>query len=110
MLFQPFVENAINHDLIYKDSKGLLKVHVKKAENCIRCIIEDDGIGRVKAAELKSKSYKSYKSRGMKLVEERQRVLNFINESEIRIEIIDLENEDGQAAGTQVIINIPFFD
>jgi len=110
MLFQPFVENAINHGLIYKESKGLLKVHIKKAQNCIQGIIEDNGIGRVKAAELKSKSYKSYKSRGMKLVEERQRVLNFINESDIRIEIIDLENEDGQAAGTQVIINIPFFD
>ncbi|MEM1320864.1 MAG: two-component regulator propeller domain-containing protein [Bacteroidota bacterium] len=110
MLFQPFVENAINHGLIYKKKKGLLQVNIKKEQDCIRGIVEDDGVGRAKAAELKSRSYKSYKSRGMKLVEERQRVLNFISNSRIKIEIQDLKDEAGNAKGTRVIIDIPFFE
>ena len=112
MLFQPFVENAINHGLVHKKSKGLLSITIMQEKNDLVCLIEDDGIGRKKARELKQKSYQSYKSRGMKLVQERQNVINFIENANIKINIKDLYDEDDQALGTavQIRIRINFID
>jgi len=106
MILQPFVENAINHGLIYKKTKGHLSIDILQKENFLHCLIKDDGIGRRKAKALKAKSYKSYKSRGMQLVEERQRMLRIVNQSEIDINIIDLEDEEKEPKGTLVDIKI----
>lgn len=106
MLLQPFVENAINHGLLHKKEKGLLKIHISSKSDYLLCQIIDDGVGRKKAQALKTASYKSHKSRGMQLVEERQRVLRVIDQSDILIEIKDLSDKQGQACGTAVDLKI----
>ncbi len=108
LLLQPFVENAINHGLAYKEGKGTLSIDFRKGENMLICVIEDDGIGREAAAALKAKSYKSYKSRGMQIVEERLRVLQLLDQSKVNVKIIDKKNKAGIGEGTRVEIYIPY--
>jgi putative methionine-R-sulfoxide reductase with GAF domain len=108
LIIQPYVENAIWHGLLHKETGGMLKIDVSMiGENMIRCIIEDNGIGREKARELKSKSATTRKSLGMKLTENRLTLLNKYAEHTASVEIIDLENKEEQPGGTRVILKIP---
>jgi ligand-binding sensor domain-containing protein/putative methionine-R-sulfoxide reductase with GAF domain len=108
LIIQPYVENAIWHGLLHKESSGHLSIRLRMAsESMLECIIEDDGIGREKAKELRSKTATSRKSLGMQLTENRLSLLNKHAELNASIEIIDLENGHHEAAGTKVILKIP---
>ncbi|GHN02193.1 hypothetical protein WSM22_36820 [Cytophagales bacterium WSM2-2] len=106
MIIQPFVENAIWHGLLHKEeSHGNLDVHFESLGTGIQCIITDNGIGRKKAAELKSKSANREKSFGLKITNDRLNMLN--GESEFsNVDIIDLEDSEGRAVGTKVVVKI----
>lgn len=45
LLLQPFVENAIKHGLYQKEGACILKIIMRKAENQLHIIIEDNGKG-----------------------------------------------------------------
>jgi hypothetical protein len=105
MLLQPFVENSINHGLVYKENNdGYLNIDFKRETDALICTIDDNGIGREKAAEIKSKSLKSYKSRGTEITEERLRSLELIENTKIEISIIDKKDENQVAIGTKIVI------
>jgi len=108
LIIQPYVENAIWHGLLHRESDGRLDITVNTVdENMLQCIIEDNGVGRVKSQELKSKSATSKKSLGTKLTENRLSLLNKHAELNASVEIIDLYDENGMGAGTRVVIRIP---
>jgi len=108
MLLQPYVENAILHGLTPRKDKGLLTITIKNEEHFIVCTITDNGIGRKRAAEIKRTMPGSkHKSLGMKITEERLRILNEISQSKHSVKIIDLVNADGSAAGTTVELFVP---
>jgi len=108
LIIQPYVENAIWHGLLHKESGGRLFISVKTTnDNLLKCTVEDNGIGRARAKELKSKSATNNKSLGMKLTEERITMLNKHTSLNASIQIIDLESNTGEAAGTKVILTIP---
>lgn len=108
LIIQPYVENAIWHGLLHQETDGRLIVTVKKTnDNMLQCTIEDNGIGRSKAMEMKSKSANANKSLGMKLTEERISMLNQYASLNASIEILDLTNSNGEATGTKVILKIP---
>jgi LytS/YehU family sensor histidine kinase len=108
MLIQPYVENAIWHGLMHKKGKGKIKVEISLLnEKQLKCLIEDDGIGREKAKEYRSINKISYKSYGMMLAKERLNVLNKINDSSLSIEITDLKDENLNPIGTRVEIFVP---
>ncbi|MBC7904685.1 MAG: histidine kinase [Gemmatimonadaceae bacterium] len=108
LIMQPYVENAIWHGLLHKESGGRLDILISMAsENMLQCIIEDDGVGRQKAQELKSKSATTRKSLGMKLTEGRISLLNKHAELNASVDIIDVVNPAGNAGGTRVILMIP---
>src|SRR6185503_2433203 len=47
LIIQPYVENAIWHGLLHKESDGRLDIYVNMIdENMLQCIIEDNGVGR----------------------------------------------------------------
>jgi ligand-binding sensor domain-containing protein len=105
MLLQPFVENAINHGLVYKENNdGLLSIHFSRNEDKLVCIVEDNGIGRTKAAEIKNKSLKPYKSRSTEITEDRLRSLELIENTKIEIDILDKLDENNVPMGTKVTI------
>jgi LytS/YehU family sensor histidine kinase len=108
LIIQPYVENAIWHGLLHKEGIGRLDVHVSlEGDNMLRCMIQDNGVGREKAKEIKSKSATTRKSLGMKLTEDRINLLNEHARLNASIEIIDLKNEQHQPLGTKVILKIP---
>ncbi|MBL0145867.1 MAG: histidine kinase [Chitinophagaceae bacterium] len=70
MLIQPYVENAIWHGLLHKEDKGHLVLHFSLSKSgSLNVIIEDNGVGREKATQLKSKQVLKKKSYGMQITE-----------------------------------------
>jgi hypothetical protein len=106
MLLQPFAENAIWHGLMNKKEGGHLCISINQEDSDLICTIMDDGIGRKKAAELQDKSGK-HKSMGMKITEGRIAMMHEMNRENKSVEIRDLVNADGSAAGTEVVLRIP---
>jgi hypothetical protein len=107
MLIQPYIENAIWHGLLHKETKGELKVSFGKNKIGIECVIEDNGIGREKAMQLKQRTVVKQQSMGMKVSKERLNLLGKLYHDKPDIKIIDLKNESGEAVGTRVEIHIP---
>jgi sensor histidine kinase YesM len=109
MLIQPYIENAIIHGLIGKlEEKGLLTLKFNlDTESTIKCILEDNGIGREKAQELKARSIKPYKSLGMQVTKERMEMISEINKVYFEERFDDLKDEKGKALGTRVELIIP---
>jgi LytS/YehU family sensor histidine kinase len=87
LIIQPYVENAIWHGLLHKESEGHLEIRISMPKtNMLECVVEDNGVGRAKAKELKSKSASS-KSLGMKLTESRLALLNKHSNWDASVEI-----------------------
>jgi len=108
LLTQPYVENAILHGLNPKPEKGKLTIAFTSKNNFIICTITDNGIGREKAAEIKrTMPVSKHKSLGMKITEDRLRILNEVNNSMLSVNITDLKDNKGNALGTKVELFIP---
>ena len=108
LIIQPYVENAIWHGLLHKETEGHLVVNLSMPlDNLLECVIEDNGVGRAKAKELKSKSASHSKSLGMKLTESRLALLNKHSNWGAAVEILDLVDPEGVPAGTRVTLRIP---
>lgn len=108
LLIQPYVENAIWHGLMHKPGGGKVKIHLSQTgPDTLQVIIADDGIGRSKAAEVKSKSVTRHKSFGMKMTSERIHLINQLYESQTRVLVNDLIDAAGEPCGTEVVISIP---
>ena len=108
LIIQPYVENAIWHGLLHKDVAGRLTISVSmSSDSMLQCVIEDNGIGRSLAGELRSKSATTRKSLGMKLTEDRISLVNKHTTMNASVDIEDITLPNGQAGGTKVIIKIP---
>lgn len=109
MLVQPFIENAIIHGLMHKTGNdGLITIKISENDSSsIVCQITDNGVGRKAAAELEKNNERKHKSVGMQLTRDRLRDLNKEANAQISCTITDLEDEAGNALGTQVTIIIP---
>nr|WP_293303079.1 histidine kinase [Allomuricauda sp.] len=104
MLLQPYIENAIWHGLRYREDKGFLKILVQQHTNdLLEIIIEDNGIGRRKSAELKTSNQKKQKSKGMGNIKKRIHILNDMYKNKVEVSITDL-NED--QTGTRVSLKL----
>ncbi len=107
MILQPFVENAILHGLLPRtDKSGCLKLVIQQKEKSLLCSIEDNGVGREKAKELKENSILSHKSMAMKVTESRLQLLNGI-QSEQLVQVTDLVDAQARPCGTRVEVEIP---
>ncbi|MBX7243047.1 MAG: histidine kinase [Bacteroidia bacterium] len=106
LLFQPYVENAIWHGLLHKATQGNIWIHLSQSDDILTCSITDNGIGREKAMEYKSKTSNTRKSLGMKLTEERLKISGKDEFSGGTQKIIDLMDDGGNACGTQVVITL----
>lgn len=108
MLIQPYVENAIWHGLLHKDTRGRLDIRFSKDENNLLTVtIDDDGIGREKAAELKSKQVLKKKSYGMQITEDRIAIINRTQHIHATCRITDKKDALGNPTGTTVVLTIP---
>ena len=95
MLIQPFVENSIWHGLMPK-TEGEKKLILSFActDDSVICKVEDNGIGRNKAAANKSKKHAT--SLGTALTFNRVANINMLeNRNRYVIEIYDKANDEG---------------
>jgi ligand-binding sensor domain-containing protein len=107
LIIQPFVENSIWHGLMHKKEQGHLSIDVFEENDLLVCKIKDDGVGRKKAADIKSRSKTTYQSMGMKITGTRIDLLQQQKLNEPSIVINDLVLPDNTPAGTEVIIRLP---
>ncbi len=111
LLIQPYVENAIWHGIMNKETKGKIKIELKLENNTdfygIVCYIGDNGIGREKAMEIKKKKNQSHQSLGTKIQETRLNLINSLYGSNMNIKYTDLKDENGNAQGTKVELRVP---
>lgn len=108
LLMQPYVENAILHGLNPMAEKGKLTISLHSRNNFLICTIIDNGIGREKAAEIKrTMPFSKHKSMGMKITEDRLKIINTINSSQLSVTISDLKDVDNKSTGTMVELFVP---
>lgn len=107
MLIQPHLENAIWHGLRYRETKGLLQLRFGIKNNKISVLIDDDGIGLTKSAELKTRNQKVHQSRGLTNTKERISLLNELYKSNIAFSITE---KNSGTTGTLVEITFPILD
>jgi tetratricopeptide (TPR) repeat protein len=108
MILQPFVENAIWHGLIHRETKGngQISILIKEFNNLLYFTIEDNGVGREKSRLIGQNSVWKSKSLGIKITEDRLRLLNKEKLREL-IRITDLKDDQEKTLGTRVDIHIP---
>ncbi|MBK9255972.1 MAG: histidine kinase [Saprospiraceae bacterium] len=104
LIIQPFVENAVWHGLMHLDEGGLVTITVTApSDDFLHISVSDNGIGRQKAKDLKTKESHKDRSYGMQITKERIQ----LQHPENQITIIDHVNENnGKANGTEVLIKI----
>jgi len=104
LILQPFIENAIWHGLMPKETGGRVTIKIKKSDGVIQCIIDDDGIGREQSKKFKPAYETTHQSRGVGITQSRLELDKLLNEREDAIYIIDKLDENGGTEGTKVII------
>ncbi|MEM7105488.1 MAG: histidine kinase [Bacteroidota bacterium] len=97
MVFQPFLENAIWHGIMHLEEKGNVLLRIEDHGAGLKCIIEDDGIGRMRSAQIKSKTALAHRSKGMQITKQRLRLQN----KNCEIKVID------KSKGTRIEIYVP---
>jgi len=109
MLVQPFAENAIWHGLSpLKDRNGVLNISFSYyGSNTLKCIVDDNGIGRTAANEIKNQQSPAHRSHGMSIIKKRLEVFGALDNEEYAVDICDKYDNNGQATGTRVQLLIP---
>jgi LytS/YehU family sensor histidine kinase len=109
MLIQPFVENAMRHGLRNKPGgNGFIRIKMIKSADGLVIVVEDNGIGRKKAMEYKTREHIEYQSKGMALTADRIKVVGAVYGVYIGVKVEDRLAEGG-AEGTRVVIVVPEF-
>jgi two-component system, LytTR family, sensor kinase len=113
MIVQPYIENAIEHGIRSKKG-GFIKIEFKLVDDdSIMCIIEDNGIGRVRAREFQERDnyHLRHKSRGVNITERRLEILHTTRKDKFSTQTIDLYDPlSNEALGTRVEVQIPIVD
>lgn len=107
MILQPYIDNAINHGLLHTKEKGQLHIKFEKRTNdTIVCIIQDNGVGRQKAIEIRENSGIVRKSNGMQITQEQLELMNRYALGKYAVCVTDLYNNQNESYGTRVEIQI----
>ncbi|MCB0628511.1 MAG: histidine kinase [Saprospiraceae bacterium] len=105
MILQPFLENAIWHGLMHKEGERAIRLEIRPEGEGVKCIVEDNGIGREQAATLNLSRQYQHRSFGTRLILDRLKVNKELFNSNFMINIID-KMTNGQAAGTRVELSL----
>lgn len=107
MLLQPYAENTVVHGVGNLQGKGVIQIKFTDKGEYIQCTIEDNGVGREKAMELKQlRIGNEHKSMAMGITDLRLELLNKLGLKQYESVVVD-KLESGKVVGTKVIISIP---
>lgn len=109
MLLQTLIENSIKHGIRNLKHKGTIKLEIVKIDNeSFKCIIEDNGVGRLKSSQINKDQNIKKESLGLKIIKERLDILNNGENGLYQMEIIDLYSDIEISTGTRVEITLAF--
>jgi LytS/YehU family sensor histidine kinase len=111
MMLQPYVENAIWHGLLHRNTEGgILLINLAlDGRDQLKITIEDNGVGRKASALRKSQQRSMHKqSHGMQITSERLDTINAVYQIDARSSIDDLYDATGRAAGTRVVLTMKY--
>jgi ligand-binding sensor domain-containing protein len=105
MQIQIHCENAVEHGIRNKETPGKVNLRLIDKQDYLHIMVEDDGVGRRRAAELGSRGTQQ----GVKMLESLMNIFNKHNAFPIRSEYEDdiFSDEQGHGYGTRVHIWIP---
>ena len=105
LLLQPLVENAINHGLFHLVDKGKLNIRFSQDDSSdeLICTIEDNGVGRQKAEEIKKDSTDRKESYGTQLTEKLMEIFKNYEQMNVSMQYIDKQPPEH---GTIVLLTI----
>ncbi len=106
LLIQPFVENAILHGLVPKESKGKIEVVFNVENGQLVCTITDDGIGVSKSKQMKENSMQAHKSMALEITKKRLEIMEATISKSAQIDIQEIENNN-EITGTKVTLRLP---
>lgn len=108
MLLQPLVENAVRHGVRnLSDGTGKINISVVQEHDLIHITIEDNGIGRAKTQKMKQNIFQAVPVTSTTVNKRRIDILNKLFNNKISMSTEDIEHEEGQVAGTKVLISYP---
>lgn len=107
MLAQPFIENAIEHGIFYKDGEGFLSVKISFKDNTLIYEIEDNGIGLEAAMNMK-KEIKVHKSLAIEITKERLETMSQRSNRSFTLEITDKFLKEKKSGGVYVKFATPY--
>ena len=112
MLLQPFVENALWHGLMHKENDRKLDIRFyMRDEEVFICEIDDNGIGRARAAEIKQQKSetKANESKGIKISVDRLNLISMQQGKHAVVFFEDKKDDDGNATGTLIRFELSAF-
>lgn len=107
MMAQPFIENAIEHGIFYKDGEGFLSVKISQRNNELIYEIEDDGVGLEQAAKMKQ-GVKMHKSLAVEITRERLETMSHGRNRIFSLEVIDNYLRGKKSSGVYVKFATPY--
>lgn len=107
MMVQPVVENAIWHGLMHKPDGGHIQIAFSRLDDKrVKVTVEDNGIGRVQSAQLKSQKHALRQSMGTQLLQDRISLMNRQSAGSCSFHTEDLSDSQGHPCGTRVTLII----
>jgi len=106
LLIQPFVENAILHGVVPKETAGHIEVVFKQENGQLVCSISDDGIGLAQSRLMKEDSVTAHRSMALEITRKRLEIMETATSKPAQIEIADLYDGQGKT-GTRVTLRLP---
>ena len=105
LLIQPFIENSLIHGLLHKEGPKKLTITFELRDVLI-CTVEDNGVGRERAKEIKKRQGSEHESFSGKAIHKRFEILSNVFEGNFGYIYEDII-ENTEAKGTKVILSIP---
>lgn len=106
MLIQPIVENAIIHGLHQKEGAKNLWIEFSMNNNHLICKVTDNGVG-IHKTQLQAGINLNRQKYGLKLAKDRIKLMNESYQTQGKISMVDLSEQNADKTGTQVIISMP---
>ncbi|MFH1120846.1 MAG: histidine kinase [Bacteroidota bacterium] len=103
MVIQTYVENAIKHGLAPRQGNGEIRINAMLESETLVLKVTDNGVGRKQAKE---SSFQST-GKGRYIMKQYFELFNKVNKTKMTDLIIDLYDDQGEAAGTEVMVTIP---
>ncbi|HHU26640.1 MAG TPA: hypothetical protein GXZ56_08475, partial [Bacteroidales bacterium] len=106
MVLHTYAENAVKHGIRGKNLAGKVTISIKNEGSGVRVSVEDDGVGRAVSEEKNRQQNRS--GQGLSILSRQIALYNQQNSEKIEEKVVDLTDEQGNAAGTRFELYVPY--